>query len=168
MAVRRRPRRRAAARPGDGLGLAGRVDRVDVDRGSGTAIVRDYKGATVSGAVKWEDERRLQAALYALAVRERLGLEPVAALYQPLTGADLRPRGLVRAGTAGRYVNGDAVDDSVFDARLERVRSLAAAAARALRDGDIRACPERCSSRGCAYPGICRAGEPARDAEDGT
>ncbi len=150
---------------GDGLRLTGRVDRVDVDDASGTAIVRDYKGASAMPGARWEREASLQAALYALAVRERLGLEPVGALYQPLSGADLRPRGLVRRDVPGRYVNGDAVEPEAFDEQLERLRSLAAQAARALRAGEIRACPSRCSSRGCAHPGICRAGEPTNEDE---
>ena len=33
-----------------------------------------------------------------LAVRELTGREPVAGLYQPLRGQDLRPRGAYRAG----------------------------------------------------------------------
>ena len=72
--------------------MTGRVDRVDVGRG-GEAIVRDYKGRSVVGGGKWADELQLQVALYLLAVRELLGLEPVAGLYQPLAG-----RGWARAG----------------------------------------------------------------------
>ncbi len=150
---------------GDGLRVTGRVDRIDVD-GAGGAIVRDYKGASVTPGARWATDGSLQAGLYALAVRERLGLEPLAALYQPLTGPDLRPRGLVRKGTPGRYVNGDAVDSATFEATLEQLRESAREAARALRAGEVAACPGRCSTRGCAYPGICRAGEPAAEEEE--
>ncbi len=145
---------------GGGLRFTGRVDRVDVEPGTGAAIVRDYKGARAPAGATWERDGNLQAALYALAVRERLGVEPVAALYQPLAGPDLRPRGLVREDTPGSYVNGDAVAPGEFAAQLDRLRALAADAAQALRSGAIRACPEKCSSRGCAHPGICRAAEP--------
>jgi RecB family exonuclease len=150
---------------GGGLRFTGRVDRVDVQPGGRGAIVRDYKGARVAAGATWERDGNLQAALYALAVRERLGVEPVAALYQPLAGPDLRPRGLVRADTPGSYVNGDAVEPDEFAAQLDRLRALAADAAEALRSGTIRACPETCSSRGCAHPGICRAGEPKAEEE---
>jgi len=41
-------------------------------------------------------DRKWQVALYLLAAREVLGLEPVGGLYQPLGAKDLRPRGLLR------------------------------------------------------------------------
>jgi RecB family exonuclease len=143
---------------GSGFSVTGRVDRIDVD-GEGAALVRDYKGRTVSAGARWAQDGRLQAALYALAARELLGLEPAGALYQPLGRGDRRPRGLVRAGTPGRYVNGDVVEASALEAALDEARSAALDAARAMRAGEIRACPSRCSPNGCAYPGICRAGE---------
>ena len=75
------------------------IDRVDVHPGSGRqAIVRDYK----SGArrdewqgARWRTDSQLQVALYMLAVRQLMGLEPVAGLYQPLGGNDLRGRGYI-------------------------------------------------------------------------
>jgi ATP-dependent helicase/DNAse subunit B len=149
---------------GDGETLVtGRVDRVDAGPG-GTAVVRDYKGRTAFGAGKWADEQQLQVALYLLAVRDLLGLEPVAGLYQPLVGRRLAPRGLVRDDVPGRYTRTDVVDADAFGAALEEARELAARAAADLRAGRIRPCPERCSNRGCRYPGICRAGEPGAEA----
>jgi ATP-dependent helicase/DNAse subunit B len=145
--------------PGAGLAVTGRVDRIDA-RADGVAIVRDYKGRTVSAGARWTEDRRLQVALYALAARELLGLEPAGALYQPLGAADVRPRGIVRDDIPGRYVGGDVVDAEAFDAALDAARAAATAAALDLRAGRIRACPDSCSPRGCAYPGICRAGEP--------
>ena len=97
----------------DGVAVSGRVDRIDID---GTrAIVRDYKGQTVYPGARWAEDGRIQAALYALAVREQFGLDIVGALYQPIGSADQRPRGVVRDDIPGRYVNGDVVDDD--DAR---------------------------------------------------
>ena len=55
---------------GTGLGVTGRVDRIDVDA-AGRALVRDYKGRTVSAGARWARDNKLQVALYALAVRER-------------------------------------------------------------------------------------------------
>ena len=43
--------------------------------------------------------------------------------------------------------------------RCCEAREAALGAARAMRAGRIRPCPSRCSPNGCAYPGICRAGE---------
>ena len=126
----------------------------------GTAIVRDYKGRAVVGGAKWADQLQLQVALYLVAVRERLGLEPVAGLYQPLAGPKLAARGLVRDDVPGRYTRTDRVDAAGFEAALDAARELAERTAGDLRAGRLQPCPERCSSRGCRYPGICRAGEP--------
>ena len=65
------------------------------------AIVRDYKGRTVHAGARWAEDGRIQAALYALAVRERLGLEVAGALYQPIgtrRPAPARPRPRRRPG----------------------------------------------------------------------
>ena len=147
---------------GDGF-VTGRVDRVDVGP-DGAAIVRDYKGRTAFGGAKWIEEQQLQVALYLLAVRELLGVEPVAGLYQPLVGRKLGARGLVRDDVPGRYTRTDLVDADGFDAALEDARALAVRTAADLRAGRLAPCPERCSSRGCRYPSICRAGEPRSEA----
>jgi ATP-dependent helicase/DNAse subunit B len=147
--------------PLPGIGVTGRVDRIDVDA-AGRALVRDYKGRRVSAGARWAEDRRLQVALYALAVRELLGLEPVGALYQPVGARDVRARGIVRDDVPGAYVNGDVLDGEAFDAVLEEARETATRAASDLRAGRIRACPDSCLPQGgCAYPGICRAREEA-------
>ena len=87
----------ALALNGSGYSVTGRVDRIDVD-GGGAAVIRDYKGKTVHAGARWAQDGRLQAALYALAARELLGLEPAGALYQPIGKGDRRPRGFVAAG----------------------------------------------------------------------
>ncbi len=151
--------------PGTSLGVTGRVDRIDVDAG-GRALVRDYKGRRVSAGARWERDSKLQVALYAVAVRDLLGLETVGALYQPVGARDVRPRGLVRDDVPGRYVNGDVVDGETFDAALDTARAIAGRAAADLQAGRIRACPDACTPNGgCAYPGICRAAEGATDEE---
>jgi ATP-dependent helicase/DNAse subunit B len=150
--------------PEAGLGVTGRVDRIDVDA-AGRALVRDYKGRRVSAGARWAEDRRLQVALYALAARELLGLDVVGALYQPIGARDVRARGIVRDDVPGRYVNGDVVDAEAFDAALEEARSIASRAASDMRAGRIRACPDSCLPQGgCAYPAICRAGEGAVEA----
>lgn len=140
----------------DGVAISGRVDRVD--RKGATAIIRDYKGRTVHPGAKWAEDGKIQAALYALAVREQLGVEVVGALYQPIGTADQRPRGVVRDDVPGRYVNGDVSDRETLETRLEEARAIAARAATDLRAGRITPCPDRCGYQGgCAHPGICRA-----------
>ena len=64
----------------------------------------------------------------------------------------------------GRYTRTDLVDAGAFAAALEAARELAERTAADLHAGRIRPCPERCSNRGCRYPGICRAGEPGAEA----
>ena len=140
----------------DGVAVSGRVDRVDLQ--GNRAIVRDYKGRTVHAGARWAEDGRIQAALYALAVREKLGVEVVGALYQPIGTADQRPRGVVRDGIPGRYVNGDVSDGATLESRLQDARAIAAQAAADLRAGRIKPCPDRCGYQGgCAHPGICRS-----------
>ena len=144
------------SRSGD-LAITGRVDRVDVGPG-GEAIVRDYKGASAYAGAGWAEGGYLQVALYMLAARELLGLEPVGGLYQPLWARDPRPRGLVRDDVPGKYVSTDVVSEAELEAALGAVRERALETARELQAGAVKACPDRCSPNGCAYPTICRAG----------
>jgi hypothetical protein len=150
--------------PGAGLAVTGRVDRIDT-RADGLTLIRDYKGKTVYPGARWAEDHRLQVALYAVAVREKLGLEPAGALYQPLGAPDARPRGFVRDDVPGRYVGGDVVDGEAFAAALDGALAAAASAATDLKAGRIRPCPGSCSFAGCAYPGICRATEGTAEAE---
>lgn len=145
----------------EGIEIRGVIDRVD--RANGHALVVDYKsGKNVSGVGKWSDKGKLQAPLYALVVKDLMGLEPIGAVYQPLAGDDLRPRGVVDSDhkheLGGRFVrtdwrDGDGLGDALDEAR-ETVRDVV----RQMRDGEIRPKPDCCSGgTGCAYPSICRA-----------
>lgn len=143
--------------------IRGRIDRLDVDPG-GRALVRDYKsGAARSNqpAARWALDRRLQVALYLLAVRELAGLEPVAGFYQPLRGDDLRGRGMYLEGADPGAGNVVVVKDErspeQFEAELDGAAQRAVAVAAALRAGRLTPCPQTCSRDGCAYPGICRS-----------
>lgn len=141
------------------LKVSGRIDRVDV--AGGVAVIRDYKNSTGYPAARWVEDDRLQGALYAEAVRQLLGKEPVGAVYQPLAGADLRPRGAAAAGSpvAAGLVGRDVLEPEDFAVLMEQLRSRAAAVAAQMREGRVSPCAERCTPRGCAYPGICRAPE---------
>jgi ATP-dependent helicase/DNAse subunit B len=151
--------------PGD-VRVRGVIDRVDIEPGESDrmrgAVVRDYKtGGTkpeFQGA-RWEADRSLQVPLYMLAVRELLGLDPVAGFYQPLGGDDLRPRGAFREGTpvGEEVVVNDARTHEELQGMLEAARERAVALALALRSGELPPQPATCSRFGCAYPGICRA-----------
>ena len=127
---------------GAGLGVTGRVDRIDVDAG-GRALVRDYKGRDGQRRARaGRATGRLQVALYALAVRELLGLESSARSTSRSATATPRRAALVRDDVPGRYVNGDVVDAEALRRRARRAaREIAARAATDLRAGRIRAVP---------------------------
>jgi RecB family exonuclease len=141
--------------------LSGKIDRVDVR--DGQAVVRDYKsGRKVWPVARWEEDRRLQVALYMIAVRELLGLRPVAGFYVPLSGQDGRPRGVflrdVASEVGGGLVNNDGLEAEEVDALLDRARASVADLAGEMRSGALRPCPDTCSFRGgCRYPSICRS-----------
>jgi RecB family exonuclease len=141
--------------------IRGAIDRVDVD-GKGGAIVRDYKSGTARpeyAAARWAPERRLQVALYLIAVRELLGLRPAGGFYQPLRGDDLRPRGMFVEGAqvGACAVATDAREPAEFAAELDAAAKRAVALAAKLRSGALTPRPKTCTREGCAYPGICRS-----------
>jgi ATP-dependent helicase/DNAse subunit B len=143
-----------------GLTVAGKIDRVDIDA-RGRAIVRDYKsGRDQPGraAGHWLDDVNFQAGLYMLATRRLLPLKPIAGIYQPLTGQDLRPRGaaLREAGLPLRPA--DVLDELTLETLLAEVETEVNRLAAQLRRGELTPCPETCSPDGCRHPGICWAG----------
>jgi RecB family exonuclease len=144
--------------------LRGVIDRIDVAADGRRAIVRDYKSGSTRqeyAGARWGAERQLQVALYMLAVRNLLGLEPVAGIYQPLGGGDLRGRGMFlddhgeRAGSC--LVTNDGRGREAFEAELDAAADRAIELAGRLRSGHLVPCPETCSREGCKYPGICRS-----------
>jgi hypothetical protein len=145
---------------GDGVEVRGKIDRLDT--WNGYAAVTDYKSGRKGYPVaRWEQDRRMQAALYMLAVRELLGLEPAAGVYLPLADPKGQPRGLVLDEVADSLGEGYAANDrksgdevrAELDSARERVREIAGR----IRGGDVRPCPETCAwNGGCSYPSICR------------
>ncbi|QEC50015.1 hypothetical protein FSW04_22215 [Baekduia soli] len=145
------------------LRIAGRIDRVDLAPGGSPrqAIVYDYKGKTATAQARWQDEGKLQVALYLLMVRHVLGLEPVGGLYQPLGAAPdaQRPRGAVRrdADPGLDTVGTDRVAPEELEALLEACTQAARDAVSELRRGALAPAPDRCAyGGGCAHPTICR------------
>ena len=141
------------------LRLAGRIDRVDVGAGGHEAIVYDYKGKTATEQAKWREKGKLQIGLYMLTLRHVLGLEPVGGLYQPLGGAEARPRGAVLADAdpgLAAFAN-DRVDEDRLEELLEACAEAARTAVAEIRSGALEPAPERCAyTGGCAHPTICR------------
>ena len=145
-------RERRAAASSSGIAVTGSVDRIDVGPG-GARSCATTRPARASRRPTWAADGHLQAALYALAARELLGLDLAGALYQPLRGTDLRPRGAVRAGDAAAgLVANDVLDPGAWEALLDELRAEAEDAAARLRAGELVPCPERCTPRGCALP----------------
>jgi ATP-dependent helicase/DNAse subunit B len=144
----------------DGLTVAGVIDRIDTD-GHGRAIVRDYKSGRdrpERAARHWLSEHSFQVALYMLATQRLLGLEPVAGIYQPLTGRDLRPRGAARAEAGLAVRPGDVLEAPALTSLLGEIETEVNRLAQRLRRGELTPCPETCSPDGCRHPGICWAG----------
>jgi ATP-dependent helicase/DNAse subunit B len=149
---------------GDGVGLSGKIDRIDVDPFGARGIVQDYKsGRHAHSAREIESELRLQIPLYMLVLRDLVGLEPLGGLYRPLAG-ERRPRGLVRALEADvltGYAKSDYLDEEAFWGQVEGARAKAAELAGRIRAGDVvhdpkgGDCPAWCD----LWP-MCRVGRP--------
>ena len=153
---------------GDGLRLRGRIDRVDLapggDRavaGGAKAVVYDYKGRLAPPAAKWTEQGNVQVALYMRAVEQLLGLEAVGGFYQPLSGGDLRARGVLdgESGVEIECVRGELREHGEVRELLEQAVATARAAAAQAGRGELEPRPRTCAYRGgCAYPTICRCG----------
>jgi hypothetical protein len=143
---------------GGGVMLRGRIDRVDLSA-DGQAVIYDYKGRNVTPAAKWIGERDLQVALYMRAVEALLGVHAAGGFYQPLSGADLRARGVLEAGSgiALECVGDDAREPAEVAAVLDQVLAAAREAAAQAARGELEPRPRTCAYKGgCQYPAICR------------
>jgi ATP-dependent helicase/DNAse subunit B len=145
----------------EGIEIRGVIDRVD--RAHGRALVVDYKsGKNVMGVAKWAEKGKLQAPLYALVAKDLMGLEPIGAVYQPLAGDDLRPRGVVDSDYkdelgSDRYYRTDWKSPDELEAALDEARETVRNVVARMRDGEIQPKPNCCSGgTGCAFPSICR------------
>src|SRR4051794_37712989 len=144
----------------EGIEIRGVIDRVD--RANGNALVVDYKsGKNVMGVGKWADKGKLQAPLYALVVKDLMGLVPIGAVYQPLAGDDLRPRGVVDSAhkdeLGDRYYRTDWKSPEELEEALDEARDTVRGVVARMREGEIQPKPNCCSGgTGCAFPSICR------------
>ena len=138
---------------GEGLSLAGKIDRIDLETFGARGIVQDYKsGRKAHSAQEIAQEQRLQIPLYMLVLRDLVGIEPLGGLYRPLAG-ERKPRGLLRASAKEElpgYTRTDYLDDEEFWARLETARGDARTLAQRIREGDVRHDP-----RGGSCPPWC-------------
>ena len=142
---------------GEGIRLRGRIDRVDV--GGEQAVVYDYKGASAPPAARWVADGALQVALYMRAVQRLLDREPVGGFYQPLSGREIRARGVLDgdSGLELDCVRTDRLDHEAMGELIEGCVELARQAAIEARSGRLVPRPDSCAyGGGCAYPTICR------------
>jgi ATP-dependent helicase/DNAse subunit B len=143
---------------GGGMRLRGRIDRVDVSA-NGDAVIYDYKGSRAPAGARWIRDGNLQVALYMRAVEELLGWRVVGGFYQPLSGRDLRARGVLDgdAGIELDCVAPDVYERTELHELLEQTMAAARGVTREAARGELEARPQSCAFRGgCMYPTICR------------
>jgi ATP-dependent helicase/DNAse subunit B len=144
---------------GEGVLVRGFIDRVDLAPG-GEAVVYDYKSSLPAPPDRWLGERNFQIALYMRAVEQLLGVRVAGGFYQPLSGRDLRARGVLagEAGVALECVRGDARPPSEVAEVVEEIVAAARTAAAQARAGELESRPTTCGfgGSGCMYPSICR------------
>ncbi len=144
---------------GEGVLVRGFIDRVDIAPG-GEAVVYDYKSSSPAPPDRWLGERNFQIALYMRAVEQLLGAHVAGGFYQPLSGRDLRARGVlaVEEGVALECVRGDARPAPEVRELMEEIVAVARAAAAQARAGALESRPTTCGfgGSGCMYPSICR------------
>ncbi len=144
---------------GEGVLVRGFVDRVDLAPG-GEAVVYDYKGSSPAPPDRWLGDRNFQIAVYMRAVEQLLGARVAGGFYQPLSGRDLRARGVlaVEEGVALECVRGDARPAPEVRELVEEILVAARTAATQARAGQLEARPTTCgfAGSGCMYPSICR------------
>lgn len=143
---------------GDGVMLRGRIDRIDTGS-AGEAVVYDYKGRAAPAGAKWAADGSFQVALYMRAVEQLLGARAVGGFYQPLTGRELRARGVLDAdsGVELEAVRTDKLSHEQVEELLEACVAAARAAATEAKAGVLEPRPDTCAyNGGCSYPTICR------------
>jgi ATP-dependent helicase/DNAse subunit B len=143
---------------GGGVRMRGRIDRVDMDA-DGAAVIYDYKSSIAPAPAKWISERNLQVALYMRAVEQLLGANVLGGFYQPLSGPDLRARGVLdEEGTVAlECVRGDSRPREAIEELLTEAIDAAREAAAQAGTGALQPRPRTCAYKGgCMYPTICR------------
>jgi len=147
--------------------LSGIIDRVDTDRDGKLAYVVDYKysdparvreqfKAALAGAMS-----NFQPALYLLALREALGLEPLGAeLLSVKKGVERFALGREAfAQLWGAPQKSERWNDASFEEFLVRARTAMAGLIASARTGDVETRPrdlERCGPGACDAADVCR------------
>ncbi|HEU5182699.1 MAG TPA: PD-(D/E)XK nuclease family protein [Candidatus Polarisedimenticolia bacterium] len=147
--------------------LSGRIDRVDVDAMGKLGYVVDYKYsdadvvARAFNASTAEEVAAFQLAIYLLALREVLHLEPAGAELLA-TRRQVRRFAVGRAALAEQWdppKHSRRLDDGEFESYLRRAREGIIALIAAARAGDIATHPldvKRCGAGNCPVADVCR------------
>ena len=141
-----------------GVRLRGRIDRIDVGA-SGEAVIYDYKSSQAPASARWIKDGNLQVALYMRAVEQLLELRVVGGFYQPLSGRDLRARGVLDgdSDTGLECMESDLREHAEVQELLDEAVASARRGADEAARGQLEARPQTCAFRGgCMYPTICR------------
>ncbi len=158
--------------------LHGSIDRIDLTPDGEAGAIFDYKtsrevsiGKHLSTREAIAEHGKLQPGLYALAVRELWGVEPLAALYYPLAATEKPgPRGIARADQvdgelAGLEISGskdDRLDPDAFAGALDAARETAISIVTEMRAGKIDRVPLGGDCGYCEYSSVCRIERAAR------
>lgn len=137
-----------------GITVTGRIDRIDEFAGEQCVIV-DYKSSKTANVEKLVSSRtRLQGPLYALAVRQRMNLNPVAMIYWAVREDERFGWGEI-PGTKLAFQ--PMPENWAEDARARAVERLSG-----FLNGDVHAHPEETDPcRWCDFKEACRVEQPA-------
>ncbi|MBK5225368.1 MAG: PD-(D/E)XK nuclease family protein [Thermoleophilia bacterium] len=149
----------------DDVKLCGRIDRVDIHKGTNQAVVIDYKTSVddnLPPQKHFERTGTIQVPLYMLALREIWGLEPVGGEYYGIVGK--RRRGLyldafadILGKDSSEPYSGEFVEAEVFEEIIETARRMALEAAEGIRSGCFDCKPrEEKTCKYCNLGGVCR------------
>jgi RecB family exonuclease len=147
--------------------LSGIIDRIDTDPERRLGYVVDYKYSDAASvrdqfkAALAEEMGNFQIAIYLLALREALGLEPVGAeLLSCKKG--IQRFALGREALAGLWSapeKSQRLDEAGFEELLQRARAIMAGLIASARTGDIETRPkdpEACGPGACEAADVCR------------
>ncbi len=149
------------------IAVSGRIDRVDLEEGSNRALAIDYKTGDVHGAGAFAGQGLIQLPLYLRALKNVMGLEPVAGEYYSLSREKRRGvyleqyREELCGECPGAGVKSDLLDAAEFEELLSAAEAAAREAAAGIRGGDFPAQPlqgeDTCKY--CDLAHLCRRGE---------
>lgn len=146
----------------DGVRLTGTIDRYDTTAAGDVTLI-DYKLTREwsTAGTKLVEAGKLQLALYWYAIASTPGLQPVAALYRPLTGS--RPRGFIDAELAPKIAGSyrtDTLDHAEIEQLIDDAVHLATAAVQGVKAGRVTPDPRGGSCPDwCGLETVCRIGE---------